>query len=181
MAEHENCIGESDEWFTPKKYFDAIGLKYDLDPAHPGIDAKYCHVPARKVFTVADDGLAMPWHGLVWLNPPYGARYGHVPWLKRLITYNNGIGLFRAYTSADWFHEVLLPAQSVLMFPRGKIKFVRPDGTVGGQPGHGNVFIGLGETACRALLAMRPETGVSWDRRRLERAAPPPTTVSSSA
>jgi hypothetical protein len=30
MAEHENCVGESDDWFTPKKYFDAIGLEFDL-------------------------------------------------------------------------------------------------------------------------------------------------------
>jgi hypothetical protein len=52
------------------------------------------------------------------------------------------------------------------MFPRGKIKFVRPDGSIGGQPGHGNVFIGLGETACRALLAVDPGVGVCWDRRR---------------
>jgi hypothetical protein len=49
MAEHENCVGESDDWFTPKKYFDAIGLEFDLDPAHPGLGTKHCHVPVRRV------------------------------------------------------------------------------------------------------------------------------------
>jgi hypothetical protein len=81
MAEHENCTGESDDWFTPKKYFDAINLEFDLDPAHPGIGAKYCSVPVRKVHTIEADGLKQPWDGLVWLNPPYGPRYGHLPWL----------------------------------------------------------------------------------------------------
>ena len=48
MAEFENSVGESDDWHTPKKYFDAIGLTYDLDPAHPGLGTPHCHVPAKK-------------------------------------------------------------------------------------------------------------------------------------
>jgi hypothetical protein len=103
--------------------------------------------------------------GSVFLNPPYGPRYGHVPWLRKLIAHNNGIGLFRAYTSADWFHSVLLPAKAVLMFPSEKIKFIRPDGSIGKQPGHGNVFVGLGDVACAALLSVDPKIGVCWDRR----------------
>jgi hypothetical protein len=169
MAEHENAVGESNDWFTPKKYFDAFGLTFDLDPAHPGLGTPYCSVPTRKVYTIADDGLKLPWFGIDFVNPPYGPRWGHVPWLKRLIAHGNGIGLFRAYTSADWFHEVLLPAKAVLMFPAEKIKFIRPDGSIGNQPGHGNVFIGLGDVACRALLQVKPEIGVCWDRRDLVR------------
>ena len=94
MAEFENSVGESDDWHTPKKYFDAIGLTYDLDPAHPGIGAPHCFVPVRKVYTIKDDGLKIPWFGLVFCNPPYGERYGHVPWLRKLIAHANGIGLF---------------------------------------------------------------------------------------
>jgi hypothetical protein len=55
------------------------------------------------------------------------------------------------------------------MFPGEKIKFVRPDGSVGKQPGHGNVFIGLGDVACAALLAVPPKIGVCWDRRNARR------------
>ena len=141
------------------------GWTYDLDPAHPGLGTPHCHVPAKEVYTIDDDGLKQPWFGLVFCNPPYGARRGHVPWLQKLIAHNNGVGLFRAYTSADWFHDVLLPARAVLMFPRGKIKFIRPSGEVGGSPGHGNVFIALGDVACEALLAIDPKVGVCWDRR----------------
>jgi len=35
MAEHEPSIGLSSDWFTPKPIFDALGLVFDLDPAHP--------------------------------------------------------------------------------------------------------------------------------------------------
>lgn len=30
--EHEPSIGLSDEWYTPKHIFDALGEKFDLDP-----------------------------------------------------------------------------------------------------------------------------------------------------
>ena len=94
MAEHENSVGESDDWFTPKKYFDAIGLTYDLDPAHPGLGTLHCFVTVKEVYTINDDGLNRPWHGLVFCNPPYGTRRGHVPWLQKLIAHNSGVGSF---------------------------------------------------------------------------------------
>jgi hypothetical protein len=51
----------------------------------------------------------------------------------------------------------------LILFPRGKTKFIRPDGSVGKAPGHGVVLIGMGEVACRALLASG--LGMIWDRR----------------
>lgn len=38
-----------------------------------------------------------------------------------------------------------------MLFPRGKTKFVRPDGSVGGSPGHGVVLLAMGERAKHAL------------------------------
>ena len=58
---HKSSIGATSEWFTPKRELDAIGLVYDLDPAHPGRDNPYCVVPARNIYTKADDGLRRPW------------------------------------------------------------------------------------------------------------------------
>jgi hypothetical protein len=60
----------------------------------------------------------------------------------------------RAYTSAGWFHDLALRAESML-FPRGKTKFILPDGSIGRDPGHGVVLLGMGEPANRALLASR--------------------------
>jgi len=58
MAEHEFWIGLSSDWFTPKPIFDAIGLDFDLDPAHPGWDNPYCSVPTRRISLAADDRAA---------------------------------------------------------------------------------------------------------------------------
>jgi hypothetical protein len=39
----------------------------------------------------------------------------------------------------------------LLCFPRGKTKFIRPDGSIGGAPGHGVTLLGMGAVACEAL------------------------------
>jgi hypothetical protein len=161
MAEHENSIGESDEWYTPPEIFDALGLTFDLDPCSPGVGH---WVPARRIYTARDDGLARPWHRgeLVFMNPPYGGRNGHVPWLRKFLAHGNGIAIVRSYTSSGWWHSEMHRAE-VILFPRGKTKFIRPDGSVGKAPGHGVVLIGMGRAACKALIASG--LGMVWDRR----------------
>jgi hypothetical protein len=111
MAEHEACTGASDEWFTPPEIFDALGLVFDLDPCQPEQGRAFLSVPCRNFFTVAEDGLAQPWYGLVWLNPPFGGRNGHVPWLRRFMDHGNGIALVAARTSAAWFHNEAVEAR----------------------------------------------------------------------
>jgi hypothetical protein len=148
MAEHEPSVGKSDDWYTPRAIFDALGLTFDLDPCSPGAGH---WVPARQVFTKADDGLSQPWAGLVFMNPPFGGRNGHVPWLKKFLDHGNGVAIVRAYTSADWFHKHMARADA-WMFPKGKTKFVRPDGTIGKAPGHGVVFVAMGDVSVNAVL-----------------------------
>lgn len=163
MAEHEPCIGASDEWYTPPEIFDALGLTFDLDPCSPG---PHHWAPARKVYTKADDGISRDWSGLVFVNPPFGGRHGHVPWLTKFLAHGNGIAIVRAYTSADWFHDHVARLAETLLFPRGKTKFIRGErmesktktgtviheaGTAGTSPGHGVVLIGMGDIANDAL------------------------------
>src|ERR1700733_5326943 len=112
MAEHETCIGSSDEWYTPPEIFKALGLTFDLDPCSPGPGH---WVPAKRIYVKADDGLSLPWHGLCFVNPPFGGRNGH----------GNGVAVVRAYTSSGWFHDHVRRFETML-FPRGKTKFVRP-------------------------------------------------------
>jgi hypothetical protein len=145
--EHENCVGESDDWYTPPDIFAALGERFDLDPCSPG---PHHWVPAKRIFTKADDGLKQSWEGYVFMNPPFGGRNGHVPWLKKFIEHRNGIAIVRAYTSAGWFHD-WIPCADLILFPRGKTKFVRPDGTIGKAPGAGIVLIGCGKRAEQAL------------------------------
>lgn len=147
MAEHEPCIGASDDWYTPPEIFAALGLRFDLDPCSPGPGH---WVPADRIYTKADDGLSKPWAGLVFMNPPFGGRNGHVPWLTRFLDHGNGVAIVRAYTSSGWWHEHMPRAEAIL-FPAGKTKFIRPDGSVGKSPGHGVVLIGMGDKARNAL------------------------------
>ena len=147
MAEHEPSIGRSDDWLTPPEIFAALGLTFDLDPCSPGPGH---WVPARRIYTKEDDGLSKPWRGLVFVNPPFGGRNGQVPWLRKFLAHGNGVAIVRAYTSAEWFHQWAAQADAML-FPRGKTKFIRPDGSVVGAPGHGVALLGMGEESCWAL------------------------------
>lgn len=175
MAEHETCEGGSDEWYTPPEIFAALGLTFDLDPCSPG---PHHWVPARKVYTIADDGLSQPWRGLVFANMPFGGRFGQVPWLKKFFDHANGIALVRAYTSSSWWHD-LMPRAHGILFPRGKTKFIRGTpmvtvrratgeeihheaGTAGKSPGHGVALVSMGAVACEALE--RSNLGMYWDR-----------------
>jgi hypothetical protein len=162
MGEHKKSIGESSEWYTPKSVFDALGLVFDLDPCSPG--PGLCYVPARHHFTAADDGLTRSWigYGSVFMNPPFGGRRGQVPWLHKFFEHGSGIALVTSLTSSDWFHGVLVPGviavSGLLCFPKGKTKFLRPDGSIGKEPGNGIVLIGIGGEANTALL--RSQLGV---------------------
>lgn len=174
MAEHESCIGGSDDWYTPREILTAIGLTYDLDPCSPGAGH---WVPARQVFTKEDDGLAQPWRGLVFMNPPFGGRNGHVPWLDKFFAHGNGIAVVRAYTSSEWFHETVAPRAEALLFPKGKTRFIPSDdvrerlertaATKGkvwhNAPGHGVVLIGMGRVPVEALH--KSKLGLFIDRR----------------
>jgi hypothetical protein len=164
VAEHEPSIGQSDDWHTPKEIFD--GLK-GADGARPCASRS---IPARpltgrttscrqKSFTPKEhDGLHQPWFGLVFMNPPFGCRRGHVPWLLKFFAHGNGIAICRAYTSSDWWHEVVVPNAQTLCFPNGKTKFIRPNGEIGTAPGHGVALVGMGKICNDALR----KSGLGW-------------------
>src|SRR5262249_59268801 len=146
MAEHEPCIGATSDWYTPPENFKALGLVFDLDSCSPGPGH---WVPAKKIYTIRDDGLRQPWHGLTFVNPPFGGRNGHVPWLVKFLDHGGGIAIVRAYTSSGWFHEHVVPRAELLLFPKGKTKFI--DGSICTAPGHGVVLVGMGDAAWTAL------------------------------
>lgn len=58
MAAYE-AAGETDEWFTPRYIFDALGLRFNLDVAAPPGGPR--HVPADAWLTPEQDGLMHPW------------------------------------------------------------------------------------------------------------------------
>ena len=139
----------SDEWYTPLWLLDAIGNDFDLDPCSP--DGGLGHVVARERYTMRDDGLSKDWGGrYVFMNPPFGGRCGHLPWFHKFIKNGNGVGVANALTSSGWFHEIT-PQMGGVLFPKGKTKFEKPDGTTGKSPVNGVVLYAIGDRACAAL------------------------------
>lgn len=139
--------GESDEWYTPAYIFDALGCRFDLDVASPPEGPR--HVPCDKF--LSENGLEERWSGFVWMNPPYGHQRTKREWLDKFVIHGNGIALLPDRTSAPWFHEVIGSIETMLIV-EGKIKFEKPDGSLGEQPGNGTILFGIGEKARDALF-----------------------------
>lgn len=64
---HETAVGASVEWYTPKSVFDALGVKFDLDPCTPG--GGLTRVPADSHYTKKEDGLESEWFGRIRFHP----------------------------------------------------------------------------------------------------------------
>lgn len=111
---------KSVEWYTPAWVFEALGISFDLDPSSPH-DRELPWIPAKRRYTVFDNGLAKPWSGRVWLNPPYGEQTEF--WMRRMADHGNGIALCFSRTDTEWFHETIASADAVL-FVKGRIDFV---------------------------------------------------------
>lgn len=163
MSRWEPSIGGSDEWYTPSYIFEALREVFDLDVASPEIRR---HVPARIWLTARDDGLkyAPFWHGFIWMNPPFGGRNGLTPWLNAFFRHGSGIALTPDRTSAPWWQEANARASATL-FIAGKVKFERPDGSIGGSPGTGTTLFAAGSRAREALLGAQSRgLGVMMER-----------------
>lgn len=137
----------SDEWYTPRWVFTAAGLTFDLDVAAPeNSDLRTC--PARRYFTVADNGLEQDWEGTVWCNPPYSRA---TPWVERWAAHPDGLILLPAVTQSYWLGQVMRAAQTFTLL--GQLDFLLPPNIItNGRPGVArirwpNVLAGRGRCA----------------------------------
>ncbi|WP_309138993.1 DNA N-6-adenine-methyltransferase [Nocardia cyriacigeorgica] len=114
-------------WLTPPGIIHALGT-FDLDPCAAN-DRPWD--TAREHIAPPDDGLAAPWNGRVWLNPPYAdiAR-----WLDKLADHGQGTALVFARTETRWFVEHVWARASAVLFLYGRLHFHLPDGS----RAHGN-------------------------------------------
>lgn len=89
----------SDEWLTPPDVLDrviAVLGAIDLDPCSNEGEP---NVPAAAHYTKEDNGLAQPWKGRVFVNPPYGDEVA--AWVTRT---------WEAYESDEIREAILLVA-----------------------------------------------------------------------
>ena len=138
----------TDDWITPKWLIEALG-PFDLDPCQSVNQPWPC---AKEGFTRS--GLHRLWHGMVWMNPPYGKDTGN--WLGALASHGNGIALVFARTETKMFFAHVWGKASAILFLRGRLTFCHPDGT-GSKAGHNSggpsVLIAYGEEAAARLAA----------------------------
>jgi hypothetical protein len=119
----------SDERYTPPWLLERVTRFLGpgwVDPC----PASFGHVPLVN-------GLAVPWRGRVYCNPPYSRLS---PWVTKFLTepFTEGLLLIPAYTDTKAFQP--LYTQPIL-FLTGRIKFVFPDGRTDIRSPFGSVLV----------------------------------------
>jgi len=139
----------SDEWYTPKSLFDQLDIEFDLDPASspPELSA----VPARRFYTVEDDGLALPWEGRVWLNPPYSKPS---PWVDRFLGHGHGIALLPATSTGRWVDKMWQVCDGVVLCR--PFAFTRGDDTVASMAPFRSILWAMGGECVEAISSVGP-------------------------
>ena len=144
---------DSDAWYTPPWVFDGLGLMFDLDVAAPAEPLPW--IPARTSYTVADDGLSLPWYGTVWCNPPYSAP---TAWCKRWAVHEAGCLLIRADLSTSGPAAAFSAASSIYV-PAKRIQFVNGHGAKSGAVNFSSVLLGRGGHVDEAMFRLARATG----------------------
>ena len=129
--------GETNTWLTPLPFVEALGL-FDLCPASPAVRPwSY----AAKHYTAEDDGLAQPWEGRVWLNPPY--ERGLVDaFARKMVEHDRGTMIVFTRVDTAWF-QLAAGRCSAMLLKAGRIAFCREDG-IPAKKFLGSVFFAFG-------------------------------------
>ena len=121
MLNRSLFTSQTAEWATPQSLFDTLNeqFHFTLDPCATSENTK-----CKRYFTKADDGLAQPWVGRVFMNPPYGREIGK--WVKKAYEQSQSnaeivVCLLPARTDTRWWHDYCLKGE--IQFVRGRLKF----------------------------------------------------------
>ena len=112
---------QSVEWTTPPDLFAALDAEFhfDLDVA-----ASHENALCARYFTKETDGLAQPWRGVCWMNPPYGREIG--AWMRKAwqsaAEGATVVCLLPARTDTTWWHDYVARADEIRLL-RGRLKF----------------------------------------------------------
>jgi phage N-6-adenine-methyltransferase len=111
----------TDDWATPKDFFDKLNkaFRFDLDVCASEKNAK-----CARFFTKEQNGLMQDWVGICWMNPPYGRGIGD--WVKKAydsakVNGSTVVCLIPARTDTRWWHEYV--AKGEVYFVPGRLKF----------------------------------------------------------
>lgn len=143
---NETSTSKTTTWLTPPHIIEALG-KFDLDPCAP--TEKPGWTKCTKEYNITHNGLAQPWQGRVWMNPPYGK--GMDKWLKKLKEHGNGIAFIFARTETRQFFDHIWQDADAILFLKGRVKFHAPDGSQKGPANAPSVLVAYGKQNAQAL------------------------------
>ena len=123
LSGHQSHKAKSVEWLTPPNIINALG-PFDLDPCAPIIRP---WDTAAHHFTINDNGLALPWFGRVWCNPPFGKEAA--TWLSKASKHGNSVVLIPARTETAMFYDSVWGKAVAVLFIKGRPHFHYPDGS----------------------------------------------------
>lgn len=112
----------TDTWLTPRTILDPLG-EFDLDPCCPP------NMPwrtAKRMVSLPEDGLAIEWHGRVYVNPPWSDP---LPWIRKMHHHKDGIWLSPAKSTDTKWGQLVLASCDAVFFPAGRPLFHYPDGS----------------------------------------------------
>lgn len=151
MGGHQAGKPDTTTWLTPLPLIRALGgaESFDLDPC--GMKG---WPTARQSYCLPQDGLALPWHGRVWMNPPYTT--GEVgKWLRRLADHGNGLALIFARTETEAFQVHVFQRAHAILFVAGRLTFCQRDGRLAkSNAGAPSVLIAYGAEEAARLEAV---------------------------
>ena len=122
----------SAEWYTPPAVIERVTAVLGPIALDPCSNEGEPVVPAQRHFTRSDDGLALPWSGPLYMNPPYGRSIS--AWVEKLVrehaagNVTEAVALVPARTDTAWFANL---RDCAVCFVRGRLHF---SGSSSGAP-----------------------------------------------
>jgi phage N-6-adenine-methyltransferase len=147
LGRPRRAVGGPDEYYTPSEYIEVareVMGGIDCDPATCAYAQEY--IQAKEFYTKSENGLAHPWNGKVWLNPPYSRVREFITKLLNETASGRVIAailLIHNNTDTTWFHEAAEAADAIC-FLRGRICFGQENG-IPSPPPQGQAFLYYGE------------------------------------
>lgn len=148
MTHVSHNTGEQ-EHYTPTAIIESARLvmgSISLDPASN--DMAQGWIKAETYYTKETNGLDKAWSGNVWMNPPY-ARSLLPAFIDKLVASTSRSAGVTQYvvlinnTTETEHGQKLMALSHAICFPRKRIRFIKPDGTLG-KPLQGQMILYYG-------------------------------------
>lgn len=152
---------EKDMWQTPPDLFSRISAEYGpfaIDAAANGRNRHCARWFGPGSNLGVEDALAVPWWDYarkIWCNPPYSrgmvSAFVKQGWEAARFNGTQSTFLLPSTTETHWWHSFVYDVDRrrfrpgvEVEFIKGRVRFVRPDGTQAGAGGFGSVVVTFG-------------------------------------